>query len=148
MSSTDHLAEIQARIPALYKGPWSVSWADGDGENTPDRWVVSYPTDNPLAGLVAEVADYGAELADFIAHARTDVPWLVAELAEALAKLRVAEKHVTQLDDANAALTDRLLALQDGNEAAYRELYDERRGPHFCPDRPIGQVAAAEEAIA
>jgi hypothetical protein len=44
-----------------------------------------------------------------------------------------------------ASLTDRLAALQDGNEAAYRELYDERRGPHFCVDRPIG-VTAGEDA--
>jgi hypothetical protein len=54
-----------------------------------------------------------------------------------------------QLRDAQAlaaSLTERLAALQDGNEGAYRELYDERRGPHFCPDRPIG--TAAQEVTA
>ena len=47
-----------------------------------------------------------------------------------------------------ASLTERLTILQDGNEGAYRELYDAMNGPHFCPDRPFGQPATAEEAIA
>ncbi|MCP3820125.1 hypothetical protein NLX86_19090 [Streptomyces sp. A3M-1-3] len=101
----DRLAEIAARIPQLYEGPWSVSWADGDGEHTPERWVISYPTDNPLAGLVAEVADYGAELAEFIARAREDVPWLIeqlrkrnAEIAELRTKLAIRERQLDDLD--------------------------------------------------
>ena len=47
-----------------------------------------------------------------------------------------------------ASLTERLAALQDGNEGAYRELYDAMNGPHFCPDRPIGTPAPAEQVTA
>lgn len=36
--------------------------------------------------------------AEFIAHARADVTWLVAELTEALAKLEVAERQACDLD--------------------------------------------------
>lgn len=45
-----------------------------------------------------------------------------------------------------AQLTERLAALQDGNEGAYRELYDAMNGPHFCADRPFG-AAAAEQGV-
>ena len=114
-ADTDRLAEIETRIPALYKGPWSVSWADGDGENTPDRWVVSYPTDNPLAGLVAEVADYGAELADFIAHARTDMPWLVTELRTARAELAIREEQVAGIDQRYGAVHEALTLWRTGD---------------------------------
>ena len=77
-----------------------------------------------------------------------DVDWLIGEVQTLRTQLALAEKHVKQLDDANTSLTERLAALQDGNEGAYRELYDAMNGPHFCPDRPIGQAAASEQVTA
>lgn len=72
------LAEIADRIPHGYPGPWTVTPAkNGDGGLD---WLIGYPTDNPDAGLVATVPDYGEGLAEFIAHARQDVVDLLAEV--------------------------------------------------------------------
>lgn len=67
--------EIRESIPTVYRAPWIVH---EDMDN--DVWRVMYATDNPLAGLVAEVPDYGGHLAEFIAEARSAVPELLAEL--------------------------------------------------------------------
>jgi len=78
MTTTDTTAldldAIRRTIPAVYDGPWYVQ-LDDDG-----RWKVGYPTDNPKAGRVATVPDYGEQLAEFIAAARTAVPALLAEV--------------------------------------------------------------------
>ncbi|MGW0904929.1 hypothetical protein [Streptomyces sp. NPDC002853] len=89
-------AEIRNRIPSVYDGPWDYQWDDSEGARY-SGWVISYPTDNPLAGLVAEVPDYGEQLADFIAHARTDVPALLAELAAVRAERDEARAEVERL---------------------------------------------------
>lgn len=67
--------EIRDSIPTVYGPPWTVH-PDMDD----DVWRVKYATDHPLAGLVCEVPDYGAHLAEFIAMARAAVPELLAEL--------------------------------------------------------------------
>ena len=85
MTAELDLAAIEARMPAVYDGPWYVQPAD-DG-----RWLVGYPTDNPKAGLIATVPDYGEHLAEFIAAARTDVPALVAEVRRLRAARVAAE---------------------------------------------------------
>lgn len=76
------LAEIEDAIPLGYDGPWNVVPAEEGG-----NWLVGYSTDNPNAGLVATVPDYGFYLADFIARARTDVPALLADNARLRADL-------------------------------------------------------------
>jgi hypothetical protein len=74
----DQLAAIAARVPEGYDSPWTVSpETDADGALV---WHVSYATDNPHAGHVAEVPDYGEVLAEFIAAARSDIPALLAEV--------------------------------------------------------------------
>ena len=67
--------EIRESIPTAYSPPWTVF---PDMED--DVWRVMYATDHQLAGLVAEVPDYGAHLAEFIATARAAVPELLAEV--------------------------------------------------------------------
>ncbi|MEV7389589.1 hypothetical protein [Streptomyces sp. NPDC091215] len=73
--SADRLQEIRDSIPTTYGPPWTVH-PDMDD----DVWRVKYATDHPLAGLVCEVPDYGAHLAEFIATARAAVPELLAEI--------------------------------------------------------------------
>jgi len=69
------LDAIRHRVPLGHEGPWYVEFDEETG-----RWSVGYPSDNPLAGLIATVPDYGHHLAEFIAHARQDVPALLAEV--------------------------------------------------------------------
>lgn len=67
--------EIRDSIPTVYGPPWTIHPDMEDG-----TWRVLYATDHPLAGLVCEVPDYGAHLAEFIATARAAVPELLDEL--------------------------------------------------------------------
>ena len=108
------------------------------------------------------LAEIQARAANGIAGS-VDVDWLIREVLALRSEVAATTDQLQRLDgelvrlrdeklrDAQAlaaSLTERLAALQDGNEGAYRELYDERRGPHFCPDRPIGQAAASEQVTA
>ncbi|MEC4016016.1 hypothetical protein [Streptomyces sp. H27-D2] len=46
-----------------------------------------------------------------------------------------------------AALTERLLVLQDANEGAYRAAYDVVGGPHHCPNSAFGHPAVDPDAV-
>ncbi|MEU9208517.1 hypothetical protein AB0D27_11325 [Streptomyces sp. NPDC048415] len=67
--------EIRESVPTVYGPPWTVDPDMEDG-----TWRVLYATDHPLAGLVAQVPDYGSHLAEFIATAREAVPELLDEI--------------------------------------------------------------------
>ncbi|MEU0207392.1 hypothetical protein [Streptomyces canus] len=101
--SPEREQEIRDSIPTVYGPPWTVH-PDMDD----DVWRVRYATDHPLAGLVCEVPDYGAHLAEFIATARAAVPELLAEIE----RLRGQRKYLlTQLAkrDAETGRGDRAL---------------------------------------
>jgi hypothetical protein len=84
------LDAVQARVDAATEGPWA--WEQtGDKDNS---WAVGCVMDEdeqPLSGRletgqgivvegVCEGIDHNPADAEFIAHARTDVPALIAEL--------------------------------------------------------------------
>ena len=81
MTAADRLNEIEARANAATEGPWFVSddavWVDR-GEGNAD-------------GITGPLAPWCFGEAEFIAHARTDVPALVAAL-RAVLDLHVATK--------------------------------------------------------
>lgn len=72
---TADLEAIRERLALIdgYTTPWD--YQDDDENHT---WVIGYTTDNPKAGLVATVPDYGEHLADLIANAPTDLKALLA----------------------------------------------------------------------
>ncbi len=76
-----NIDEIEERVSKATKGPWSAD--EGDG------WVrsLSEPVAGSRIGLVSRNAEPNAE---FIAHAREDVPDLLAELKAAQEKLGAA----------------------------------------------------------
>lgn len=82
MSILDRLDEIQARADAATEGPWGV---DGAAHPGPDDSLVVYPLEH--GGAVAYVQPLYAD-AEFIAHARTDVPWLIEQVRKLDAALR------------------------------------------------------------
>jgi MoxR-like ATPase len=83
MSTTTDTDAIRERL-ALISG-YGTDWSyEDDASRT---WTVSYTTDNPQAGLIATVPDYGEALADLIAHAPADLTALLAENAALKAKL-------------------------------------------------------------
>lgn len=91
------LAEIRDREQAAARGPWEVE----SDRQTLTRRVTS--PDFMLDANLGYVGNRNQADANFIAHARTDIPWLLAELTEALAKLAIAETRVEELAAENEA---------------------------------------------
>ena len=72
MTIESRLAEIQARVENATHGPWSVYRGDRIG---------TYITRPDLAGVAREWSLTWSDAdAEFIAHARTDVPWLLGQV--------------------------------------------------------------------
>lgn len=89
MSAADRLAEIQARADKATDGPWRSRDLDDYDEETPDAVEVLEPGPSTIAMASARDwdSDYDPEMfanAEFIAHARTDVPALVAAVRAVL----------------------------------------------------------------
>lgn len=122
--SDERLEEIRRSIPTVYGPPWTArpNWND-------DTWTVRYATENPLAGLVATVPDYGENLADFIATARTAVPELLAEVERLRARVdEVERKYIFDTADLKRerdALKDRL------HQAALTKVWTNEDGKKF-----------------
>lgn len=75
MSITDkRLAEIQARTEVATEGPWIV---DGPAQCGPGDTLTVHPVEN--GGTLAYVQPSWGD-AEFIAHAREDIPALLAEI--------------------------------------------------------------------
>jgi len=84
----DRLAEIQQRADAATKGFWI--WRHfGDDPGEPCR-IVMYPADGSTFHVVADEIWQPAD-AEFIAHAREDIPFLLAELARYQAAVQAAD---------------------------------------------------------
>jgi len=77
----DRLAEIAQREQHATKGPWK-----SDGEEEPQVYAGACQLCSVLAGECVRVSEFDKfrslrrRNAEFIAHAREDIPWLLAEL--------------------------------------------------------------------
>ena len=80
MTAADRLDEIEARAEAATAGPWGHEPPPGPGED-PMRAICVYPEED--GGALAYVQPLAAD-AEFIAHARTDVPALTNGLESVL----------------------------------------------------------------
>ena len=85
MSAADRLDQIEARANAATEGPWKTTYEEAD------QWHSITGSPYPLGGglwadhpEVATVDQEDEADAEFIAHARTDVPALVAALRAVL----------------------------------------------------------------
>lgn len=100
----ERLAEIRERAEAASPGPWerglnewavqisSVFWGDG-------RLLAEMNILNE-ADMVDPVAYERSEPnAEFIAHAREDVPWLLAEVVRLMAEREAREAALTRIRD-------------------------------------------------
>ena len=95
MSAADRLDQIEARANAATKGPWA-TYRDGIASpafvNAPSTAVCEIQSDS----FVRE-PDQGDADGSFIAHARTDVPALVAALRAVMEEI---DKRGRQLQEA------------------------------------------------
>ena len=86
----NRLNEIEARANAATEGPWEDEPPPGPGED-PMRPICVYPKED--GGTLAYVQPLEAD-AEFIAHARTDVPDMAAAL-RAVLELHVKARPIT-----------------------------------------------------
>ena len=108
--SEKRLAEIRARVEAATPGPWEVDdkYSDGFVVCELDEYVaVSTSTD-------ADIGLDGRADAEFIAHARQDIPDL----------LDMMDVLIQQLATVENLAADILVAAIDGNEQALKPLRD------------------------
>ena len=100
MTAADRLDEIEARADAATDGPWETRLFDG----LPGKKVVGKrePSDLGRGPIVLMqpifCTEQSADNAEFIAHARTDVPALVAALRAVLNRHRRREAYDGNLD--------------------------------------------------
>lgn len=100
MTAIDRLNQIEAIANAATEGPWS--WAcrtSADG----DHWAV-YKGDTAHA-LASNRDGWGPD-AEFIAAARTDVPWLIGQVRFLLGELAAAVADNEKKDAALRAVLD------------------------------------------
>lgn len=101
MNAADRLNEIEARARAATEGPWSwVCRTSADG----DHWAVFK---GDTAHALASNRDGWWPDAEFIAYARTDVPWLIEQVRFLLGELAAAVADNEKKDAALRAVLDR-----------------------------------------
>lgn len=83
------LAEIRARCEAAQSGPWSVP-AEESTDYYCGGWEVEHERSKETFSNVAQMIDSKAD-ADFIAHAREDMPKLLAEVERRFTEAEVRE---------------------------------------------------------
>jgi hypothetical protein len=107
------LEAIRARAEGAAEGPWDSG--RGDGRSA----TVSGPNGLGISvALPGEFYSAWKDTAEFVAHARADVPALLAALDSALADLAAAEGALADLTSPESP---------DGNRAYLRGVEDERR---------------------
>lgn len=129
--SDERLAEIRARVDAAAPGPWRESETVAD--RGADQWYVLPPADYSdlilARGFSDDLPRDARALANrtFIAHARTDIPDLLDEIArlrEALAQVpevcRLAWRAGWDSGEGTGSEGHTTQAEQDASEAAYR----------------------------
>jgi hypothetical protein len=94
--SHDRLAAIRARAEAATAGPWRADW-----KGTNHYEITSQASDNPYSFWVMTDSSARGEDLDFAAHARQDIPDLLAH-AEALAR------RVADLEELARSLSERV----------------------------------------
>jgi hypothetical protein len=102
MNETDarpDVDEIQARVEAATSGPWYQGQNSRTYETSKEVWTRTH-MDDPVSVDVFPVATR-AEDAEFVAHAREDVPALLAALAAERERADQAEVALERLSDAH-----------------------------------------------
>lgn len=116
------LDAIRARVDAATVGPWSVAeQTHGDWFGIQDEWLA-------LGSM------FGSADAEFIAHARTDVPALLAEVERLREYVVIAKDAARDASDSRAVLADTVPAQK------VRELANRGTGTDMNPTRLASDV--------
>ena len=140
-------AAVRARLEAATPGPWRVENLGSHGE---DSWALDIARFRNYTNTV----DFGADLAtaEFIAHARTDLPAALDEITRLLAALDEARAEVGELRLSRAELADECESLRswvaDGKAREMERIADAvaRVTPCSCSAQRA-RAEAAESAL-
>ncbi|MFE6127485.1 hypothetical protein ACFQ6Q_04295 [Streptomyces sp. NPDC056437] len=110
--AADRLADIQARTNAATDGDWFV--------NSNQPGIVFNPDGRPLAVFGGSNQDCND--AEFIAHARTDMPWLVGEVREARAQDACHEQQLQYVDQRYGAVHEAVDQWRTGDLDAHQAM--------------------------
>ena len=124
MSAADRLNEIEARANAATEGPWYRY-----GTWPYEVYAPREPDGGPYVASVTGDNGRNESNADFIAHARTDVPYLIGQVR-------------WLLDELSAAVAD-----NEKKDAALRELFDKVAEMGRAQTEAVTKVEAALVAL-
>ena len=113
MISDERLAAIEVRVSSATPGPWTATCRDMDqqsGRHSGLGWEIEGPPEPILRGQFALAED-----AQFIAHAREDIPALLAEVDRLRAYIVKAQEDFAIQVVANDRLAAEILDLYDHN---------------------------------
>ena len=115
----DRLQEIRARLDAATPGPWRTEGPCMSGDGTYGVWSEADPGEPTIAYRMAE-AD-----ADFIAHSRDDVAWLMREVGAARREIRdeIARLTKTKTHAINAGQFELAAEINDSIRALGRSFF-------------------------
>ncbi|WP_405531594.1 hypothetical protein OG592_27310 [Streptomyces avidinii] len=117
MDADTRLAEIRSREKAATPGPWEAYSKYGED-------FYAYLGGCHLEGVGTLIFGNGEAAEadrDFVLEARTDVPWLVAELDEARTKLEIAERRVAELATRLVGRDKQIAELRHGTDRDFDE---------------------------
>ena len=134
--TAERLDQIEARANAATEGPW-----DAINLRTNyflrDEWIVGAAIDElPIVADLRDAGTQGGNDAAFIAHARTDVPWLIEQVRRRDAALRaVLDLHrpvcvYAYAEDCGCGNEDHVII-------------EDEWGEDLCFDTPTGDVRCA-----
>ena len=121
------VAEIRERAEKATEGPWDHTgqhvWCAEGTQECCGRGMPLTDDGIEVTGYVCcgqpevnwqqvQVAESGETDADFIAHAREDIPWLLSQLTATLARAEAAEKERDGLRAINDAMRDQFIPMQ------------------------------------
>lgn len=116
-TTNERLAEIQARVNAATEGPWRTREHDPDDRSD----VLTAWHDPEDARGYWVICEHAGPDAEFIAHAREDVPWLLAELVRLRGRERDLEDALRGYHDLAPALAE--CANDCGEAVLYSDLH-------------------------
>ncbi|MGQ4513619.1 hypothetical protein [Streptomyces sp. DW26H14] len=143
----DREQEIRARAEAASRGPWTLAYERCDCQEDDEHGSYVSRIDTG-AGPATELSDLPREDWEFMAHAREDVPWLLAENARLRADRDAFRDQRNAVVETNGALHERVQGAAEARLRAENEVRTlTREIQQLRADRDAAVTAARRSAL-